>query len=132
MKKCATCGKNRDEKFYVSERGRVCHSCRRKKRSESAHNLRVSRTYGMDAGDYERLLVAQTAKCAICVGDRPYRLDVDHDHKTGYVRGLLCKRCNREILKAARDDADLLRKAAAYLDDPPAPKAIGYKKAHGA
>lgn len=51
---------------------------------------------GVTDEQYERLLAAQGGGCAIC-GNPPKtrRLHVDHDHKTGAVRGLLCYRCNR-------------------------------------
>ena len=53
---------------------------------------------GLSDADYEALLTAQGGGCAIC-GNPPKtrRLDTDHDHKTGAVRGLLCHRCNRAL-----------------------------------
>jgi hypothetical protein len=53
---------------------------------------------GVSDADYEALLAAQGGGCAIC--DHPprtRRLHVDHDHKTGEIRGLLCHRCNRAL-----------------------------------
>ena len=56
-----------------------------------------SRT-GLPLAEYDALLAAQGGGCAIC-GNAPKtrRLHVDHDHKTGKVRGLLCHRCNRAL-----------------------------------
>jgi hypothetical protein len=53
---------------------------------------------GVTTEQYEAMLRAQGGGCAIC-GNPPKtrRLDVDHDHKTGQVRGLLCHRCNRAL-----------------------------------
>jgi hypothetical protein len=130
MKVCAQCNKNRSERFYVSERGRICASCRKYNRSKSAHAARVKETYGLSTGDYDALFAAQNGACAICGGTRDYRLAVDHDHKTGFVRGLACKRCNSHLLPASLDDPSVLRKAAVYLENPPAYNVIGQKKAN--
>ena len=56
------------------------------------------RQLGLSVEDYDAMLAAQGGVCAIC-GNPPKtrRLDVDHDHKTGKVRGLLCHRCNRAL-----------------------------------
>ena len=53
---------------------------------------------GVTTEDYDRLLAAQDGGCAIC-GNPPKtrRLHVDHNHRTGKVRGLLCFRCNRAL-----------------------------------
>jgi hypothetical protein len=68
----------------------------------------------------------QGGVCWICgVGPKKIPLNVDHDHKTGRVRGLLCWHCNNRLLGASRDRPEILRKAAQYLDDPPAPKILG-------
>lgn len=81
--------------------------------------------YGMAPGDYEVLLAAQGGVCAICKTDRPRgaynRFHVDHCHKTGRVRGLLCHSCNLGI-GHLRDSIPLLEAAIDYLKVPdPAP-----------
>lgn len=43
---------------------------------------------------------------------------VDHDHQTGLIRGTLCRPCNQG-LGHFRDDPNILRKAAEYLEQPP-------------
>lgn len=48
-------------------------------------------------------------------GGKPRTLAVDHDHETGCLRGLLCEGCNRGI-GLLRDDPDLLRRAADYIE----------------
>lgn len=53
---------------------------------------------GVTDAEYERLLAAQGGHCAICPNTpKTRRLNVDHDHATGKVRGLLCHRCNRAL-----------------------------------
>jgi|SRR5665213_1376959 len=48
--------------------------------------------YNLTSDDMHNLLKKQNNKCAIC--QKKTKLVVDHDHKTGKVRGLLCKKCN--------------------------------------
>lgn len=64
----------------------------------------------------------QGGRCAIC--ERPENLGpglnrvilyVDHEHETGYMRGLLCHNCNTGIGQL-RDNPELLRKAADYIE----------------
>ena len=57
---------------------------------------------------------ATVTECVICGSDEP--LVVDHDHKTGKVRGMLCNHCNRG-LGHFRDDPELLQFAAIYLQE---------------
>jgi Recombination endonuclease VII len=64
----------------------------------SAKRKPRAKQLGVTDSDYAALLALQGGGCAIC-GNPPKtrRLDVDHDHKTGRVRGLLCHRCNRAL-----------------------------------
>lgn len=70
------------------------------------------------ADQYTELLAHQGGVCAIC-GNPPKqggrRLNVDHDHRTGQVRGLLCFVCNHHIL-GKYATVEKLRAAADYLE----------------
>jgi len=68
--------------------------------------------YGLVPEVYAAMVERQGGRCAIC--RRTVRLHVDHDHATGAVRGLLCRRCNL-TLGYVEDDPDLLLLAADYL-----------------
>lgn len=96
-----------------------------------ARDLRLQRQYGITAQEYAEILAFQGGTCWIC-GTAPAEgknLNVDHDHKTGLVRGLLCWSCNRRVIANHRGEegAKLLDYAAAYLRLPPAVLAIGEK-----
>lgn len=117
------CKRNRAERFF-KPKGRICFTCQRAGRRASQHARRVQATYGLGPGEYDALLAAQGGACAICRGKRSYRLNVDHDHKTGRIRGLLCRMCNGRLLTAAKDDPETLIRAANYLVLPPANEAL--------
>ena len=72
----------------------------------------------MTPAGYYDMLVAQGGVCAICrlTCQSGKRLCVDHDHATGKVRGLLCQKCNT-VLGKMSDSPELLRRAAAYLEE---------------
>lgn len=70
---------------YIYNGHARCRECRRKTNLRWLYNLTLE--------DYESLLSAQSGKCWICK-DIEYPLKVDHNHVTGKVRGLLCRRCN--------------------------------------
>jgi hypothetical protein len=74
-------------------------------------------TYGISTVIYGYMLAYQRGVCAICFNSpKPgKRFHVDHDHKTGRVRGLLCHWCNRKILGRRRENPDHHERAAAYL-----------------
>lgn len=59
-----------------------------------AHKMNLAK-HGLTPEDYERMWKNQSGACAICSGKGNHkRLAVDHSHKTGRVRALLCQRCN--------------------------------------
>ena len=73
-------------------------------------------TYGITLGEYDKLNAFRQKGCWIC--GRPGKLrglSVDHNHKTGQIRGLLCQSCNRG-LRWFSDDPTRLRNAATYLE----------------
>lgn len=79
----------------------------------------LRRIYGISVGDYEAKLAEQGGACAICKSDKAGGvgkfMKVDHDHKTGVVRGLLCHTCNFGI-GALKDDPIVLLSAVDYLN----------------
>ena len=81
----------------------------------------LQRKYGISIADYDRMLEQQSGGCAIC-GRQPDEqrrypkyLHVDHCHKTGRIRGLLCDQHNL-LLGRFGHNAALLRRAADYLE----------------
>lgn len=72
------------------------------------------RKYGLTQDAYDALLRAQSGRCAIC-GTKAQAFDVDHDHETRAIRGLLCHACNVRLGRkdsAARQRAEVQRIAA--------------------
>lgn len=76
-----------------------------------AQDLRA--LYRIDKVDVARLLEEQGNECPICGRDEP--TCVDHSHRTGRVRGILCRQCNAG-LGQFRDDPTLIEAAIAYLE----------------
>lgn len=68
--------------------------------------------YNLTTIDYEKLAEQQNYKCAIC--NTKEKLHVDHNHKTGKVRALLCTKCNIAI-GAFKEDIEILENAKIYL-----------------
>jgi hypothetical protein len=78
--------------------------------------------YGIGNADYENMLKEQNGKCKICKSVDPKRkgqiyFSVDHDHKTGKVRGLLCVTCNTLVglLEGSCADTHIAFEALAYI-----------------
>jgi hypothetical protein len=98
----------------------VCASSARKRQHADRERWRRRLAlYGLSMDDYERMAREQGQRCAICRGpqtrvDSDGTLVVDHDHKTGTVRGLLCGLCNTG-LGAMRDNPAILLAAIRYL-----------------
>ncbi len=69
--------------------------------STSGRERNYQKQYKIGVSDYDRMLIEQGGKCAICTTNKPgvnrRHFSVDHDHATGKVRGLLCNRCNRNL-----------------------------------
>ena len=82
--------------------------------------------YGITPEQYWALYEAQGGSCYICqrATGKAKRLSVDHDHASGYVRGLCCSTCNN-IFAHLRDDPVAAQRIVEYLNEPPAFRVIG-------
>ena len=90
-----------------------------------ARALRLLRLFGLTPRDYEDILAQQNGVCAICLAPpKKVRLGVDHRHKDGLIRGLLCWSCNKAI-SYVRDSPPAAQRLAEYLKMPPAIQALG-------
>ena len=88
----------------------------------------LKRKYNMTLEQYDSMLAGQNGLCAICHQPETFLhkrspdpakhfvppLCVDHDHKTGQIRGLLCTACNVAIGRL-EEDPERMRNAIAYL-----------------
>jgi len=72
----------------------------------------LKRYYGITPEQYEAMRQAQNGQCGIC--GKQVTLSVDHNHKTGKVRGLLCRNCNF-LIGAAKESPSSPIKAIKYL-----------------
>lgn len=84
------------------------------KLGEHSYRHRLKQDFNMTLEQYDKMFEKQNGLCAICkLPGINIRLGVDHNHKTGKVRGLLCQKCNRRL--EAVEDEDFARKAQKYL-----------------
>ena len=91
---------------YRAKNSARIKAAQRKWRKDNAERVKVQdrekglrRLYGLTLADYGRMLAAQGGRCALC-GSEPRpgeNLHVDHDHETGAVRALLCRKCNTAL-----------------------------------
>lgn len=137
-KKCIDCV---DEGITTSRKaphpGPRCathHRAKRAKRNNTTREQRWQQIYNITAEEYWLIWDEQNGRCYICeraTGTGRKRLSVDHCHETNLIRGLLCQKCNRDILGHARDDVEFFERAIDYLLNPPAVRAIGERFAPG-
>lgn len=81
--------------------------------------LYMAKRYNISVEDYRNLFIKFDNRCGICrkTGQAKGKvLSVDHDHKTGKVRGLLCGNCNKG-LGFLKDDLSLVNKIKEYLEN---------------
>lgn len=124
---CAKCGRRvkvfKINDTYSDGRPRVRWVCQervnkspsRKRYNQSEKRKATVRRslYGLSAESYASLMAKQNGRCAIC--ERPMeRPQVDHDHATGRVRGLLCVTCNTGLGKLG-DSIERIEHVLAYL-----------------
>lgn len=87
---------------------------RQREKPDQLRNSNLKYNFGITLKDFRELEAAQRGRCAVCKEPSDATLCVDHDHKTGKIRGLLCRKCNAGIGQLNESSARLL-KAAEYL-----------------
>lgn len=138
-KVCYRCKENKHRSGYNVNRKRVdglsfyCKTCTQKARKDrywkdpekgrqqSKDSIRKSR-FGIEKHEYQEMVNRQNNLCAICNELEKLKsrngtvaaLSIDHDHETGAIRALLCRKCNF-MIGCANDDPELLKKAIEYL-----------------
>jgi hypothetical protein len=89
----------------------------RSKYPETVIEVRMKK-YGITLKEYRIMFFKQNKRCGVCGRkQRPKErmFDIDHDHKTRKVRGIICNCCNF-LLGYAKDNTDILHKAIRYLE----------------
>ena len=138
MRTCKICNEAKPlTEFYQTVRNREpygyhgkCKSCYVKKQQENYDPIKkrdenLKRVYGIGIEEYNTLLEKQNNRCAICESTDPKGRKsgrgggvdvfyVDHDHKTGNVRGLLCNICNR-TMGYVGENSNVLEEMIKYL-----------------
>lgn len=119
IKICSKCKRKlpATKKYFYQDKRRKdnfanpCRICKRLyEQSECARFLDWKRSikyhYKLKVNDYNKLFSIQNGRCAICrkhQSELKRGLDIDHDHKTGKVRGLLCNYCNKIVGRYIND-----------------------------
>jgi hypothetical protein len=125
-KRCSKCGESKPRADFPRNRNcpdgyhPYCKRCHNAQVRESKQRLyggerhyHLKRRYGIGAAEVQALIDAQNGMCPIC--RKRAATQVDHDHETGRVRGVLCLYCNA-ALGAFHDDPNLIAKAIAYIE----------------
>jgi len=131
VKRCGRCDRTRKVKFFYKKENTTCgysswckdcsraydHENRKRfqKRKEQAW---LKTAYNLSPEDYDVFMLMQKKRCAICGRkfgkQRWLKPRVDHCHRTGKNRGLLCNKCNM-ALGLFKESLIIIKNAVAYL-----------------
>lgn len=112
-----------EEKLKSINKSQRKHDAKRaatRAKNRTSYLIGIKRKYGLTKEEYESMLIDQKHQCKICgtktayVNNPDKGFAVDHCHRTGKVRGLLCMKCNTG-LGMFTDDCDKLSSAISYL-----------------
>lgn len=85
-----------------------------KKYPEKVREYWMKNRYNLTVSEFNLLLKNQQNRCAICFKVFDKTPNIDHDHTTGHIRGLLCRECNLGISYFC-DDIEILNRASQYI-----------------
>jgi len=103
---CKVCYKDYGKKWAQKNKCRIKH-------------YQLKHNYGITLEEYNKILKSQNHNCALCKRPRSRfkrDFDVEHNHKTGFIRGLTCSYCNHRLMMFFRDNKQLIIKMIDYLN----------------
>lgn len=128
MRTCSKCGLEKSlEDFYRKSGGlhgreTRCKKCQRGRRRGAVRERLLQYKYGISEDQYKAMHDEQHGLCRSCGLPETRRntenLAVDHDHKTGKVRALLCQKCNT-VLGLLDDDPEKIKSLLEYIQQYP-------------
>jgi hypothetical protein len=87
----------------------------KQRRKQSSRKWYLKSTHNITEEQYDKLFNKGAGECWICKKSTEYSLNVDHNHATGQIRGLLCGKCNR-ALGLFQDNKNIMKAAIKYLE----------------
>lgn len=119
---CKKCRKDYYKEHYIKNKEKYIKNQAEYKKNNIEkyklyHNKYVmNKRFGISIETYTEMFNRQNGVCAICnlKEKSSKRMAIDHCHKTGKIRGLLCSWCNRAI-GLLKDDVNLLKNSITYL-----------------
>ena len=113
---CITCSKVRAKKVKKkSPEKTLAYAKSYRERNKSKLQIKKLEKYGLTQEEYDKLLETNEGKCHVCDTRSKRSLCIDHSHKDGSIRGLLCTNCNL-ALGQVKDNVDTLNKMIKYVE----------------
>ena len=109
-----------EKQYYAKNKEKINIRCKQWQldNPEKGVASRLKRSYGITIEQYNKMLIKQDFKCAICgkhQSELKRALHVDHDHEIDEIRGLLCQQCNAG-LGFLKDDPKIIEGALNYIN----------------
>jgi hypothetical protein len=120
---CIKCDRERVRIYHIKnkEKQKIIAKIRRERDKNKTklmdRKFNLKRCHGLTLEDYDVMLKKQKGQCAICSSKKAGgkgAFNIDHNHKTGQIRGLLCNNCNL-LLGYAKESKKCLKQAILYL-----------------
>lgn len=116
---CVECRRLDKLKYRATEKAKEANRSHYKKNKDKILSNQKLWRYGISQNVYDKILLSQNYKCAICIKDLDFSnksyVCIDHCHETKIVRGILCHNCNLGIGRFF-DNILFLKNAIKYLE----------------
>jgi len=113
-RKCFECGDYKELSEYYGVGG-LCKPCSHQRGQVYNKDVYRFSRHGMTKEEFNKMLESQEFKCLICSIEVDVGAHIDHCHKSGKVRGILCGKCNKGLGQFG-DDIELMKNAIKYLE----------------